>query len=73
MAERKTVSKSAKAGAAERERIDTGADTRLVRRKSSGQFKESDDLGKSLTADRRTKAKRRVQSGQGDKGDRKRR
>jgi hypothetical protein len=55
------------------ERLDTGTDKRFVRRKASGKFKEFDDLGKSLTSDRRTKAKRAVKSGQGDKGDRKRR
>ena len=73
MAKRQTTTKSAKAGAAKRERIDTGSDKRLVRRKPGGQFKESDDLGKSLTSDRRTKANRAVKSGHGDKGDRKRR
>jgi len=56
--------------AAKRELIDTGTDTRFVRRGAGGQFKESDDVGKSLTADRRTKAKTKVKSGQGDKGDR---
>ena len=73
MAKRKTVSKSAKTRAAKRERIDTGTDKRFVRRNAGGTFKESDDAGKSLTSDRRTKAKRAVTSGQGDKGDRKRR
>jgi len=55
---------------AKRELIKTGADTRYVRRNTKGQFKESDDLGKSLAADRRQKAGTRVKSGQGDKGDR---
>ena len=40
------------------------------RRNPKGQFKESDDVGRSLSADRRTKAKTRVKSGQGDRGDR---
>jgi hypothetical protein len=56
--------------AAKRELIDTGTDKRYVRRGAAGKFKESDDVGKSLTADRRVKAKTKVQSGQGDKGDR---
>jgi hypothetical protein len=73
MAKRKTARKSARTGAAKRERIDTGTDKRLVRRKPGGKFKESDDLGKALTSDRRTKAKRAVKSGQGDRGDHKRR
>jgi len=47
-------------------------DKRFVRRKE-GQFKESDDVGKSLTADRRTKAKTVVKKGDGDRGDQKRR
>ena len=53
-----------------RELIDTGTDKRFVRRGGRGKFKESDDVGKSLTADRRKKAKTKVKSGQGDKGDR---
>jgi hypothetical protein len=56
--------------AAKRELIDTGADKRFVRRGARGKFKESDDVGKSLTTDRRKKAKTKVKSGQGDKGDR---
>jgi hypothetical protein len=55
----------------DRERIDTGTDQRYVRRDERGRFKESDDVGKSLSADRRKKAKTKVKSGQGDKGDRK--
>jgi hypothetical protein len=47
-------------------------DKRYVRRDAKGQFKEVDDVGRSLAADRRTKAKTTVRSGQGDKGDRKR-
>jgi len=54
-----------------RELIDTGTDKRYVRRDEKGQFKESDDVGKSLAADRRQKAKTEVKSGQGDRGDRK--
>jgi hypothetical protein len=56
--------------AAKRELIDTGTDKRFVRRGSAGRFQESDDMGKSLAADRRQKAKKKVRSGQGDKGDR---
>ena len=56
--------------AAKRELIDTGTDKRFVRRGAKGQFKESDDVGKSLTRDRGKKAKNKVKSGQGDKGDR---
>jgi len=47
-------------------------DKRYVRRDAEGQFKESDDVGKSLAADRRTKAKTVVKKGEGDRGDQKR-
>jgi hypothetical protein len=56
--------------AAKRERIDTRTDKRFVRRGAKGRFKESDDVAKSLARDRRKKAKTKVKSGQGDKGDR---
>lgn len=46
-------------------------DKRYVRRDESGRFKESDDVGRSLAADRRTKAKTVVKKGQGDRGDQK--
>jgi hypothetical protein len=54
-----------------RELIDTGTDKRYVRRDEKGQFKESDDVGRSLSQDIRRKAKTTVKSGQGDRGDRK--
>ena len=57
--------------AATRELIDTGTDKRYVRRDKQGQFKESDDVGRSLAADRRQKAKTVAKKGQGDRGDRK--
>jgi hypothetical protein len=56
-----------------RELIDTGTDKRYVRRGEGGKFKESDDVGKSLAADRRTKSKTTVKPGQGDRGDQKKR
>ena len=56
----------------QRELIDTGKDKRFVRRDDEGQFSESDDVGRSLGADVRTKARNEVKSGQGDRGDRKR-
>ena len=49
--------------------INTGKDERYVRRNRKGQFKESDDVGRSLAADRRTRAKTKVKAGQGDRGD----
>jgi hypothetical protein len=54
---------------ADRELIDTGTDKRYVRRDDKGRFKESDDVSRSLAADRRTNAKTTAKKGQGDKGD----
>jgi hypothetical protein len=56
----------------DRELIDTGTDKRYVRRDDQGQFKESDDVGKSLAQDVKRKAKTTVPAGQGDRGDQKR-
>ena len=53
-----------------RELIDTGKDKRFVRRDEKGQFKEVDDVGRSLARDRQQHAKTKVESGQGDRGDR---
>ena len=52
--------------------INTGTDKRYVRRDSAGRFTESDDVGKSLSQDVRKHAKTEVKSGQGDRGDQKR-
>ncbi len=52
-----------------RELIDTGTDKRYVRRDENGQFKESVDVGRSLSADNRQKAKSVAKPGEGDKGD----
>ena len=56
---------------AKRELLDTGTDKRFVRRSAKGQFKESDDVGRSLSQDRKRSAKTAAKSGQGDRGDRK--
>ena len=53
-----------------RELIDTGTDKRYVRRDDKGQFKESDDMGRSLARDVKTDAKTKSKKGQGDRGDR---
>lgn len=58
--------------ARKRELINTGTDKRFVRRGKKGRFKESDDAGRSLSRDVKRKAKKTVRSGQGDKGDQKR-
>jgi hypothetical protein len=38
--------------AAKRELINTGTEKRYVRRNATGQFQESDDIGRSLKRDR---------------------
>jgi hypothetical protein len=55
----------------DRELIDTGTDKRYVRRDEEGKFKESDDVGRSLSQDVRKDARTESKSGQGDRGDRK--
>ena len=55
-----------------REAINTGTDKRFVRRDTGGKFKESDDVGKSLAKDVKKAAKTKAPSGQGDRGDQKR-
>ncbi len=70
-AAKKTAKKPARRKAAKRELIDTGKDKRYVRRNSQGEFNEVDDMGRSLSQDRRRKAKTTVRAGQGDKGDQK--
>jgi hypothetical protein len=62
--------KTAKRGTGKRELINTGTDKRYVRRNGQGQFKASDDVGRSLSADRRKNAKTKVKPGYGDRGDR---
>ena len=47
-------------------------DKRYVRRKKGKFTKSQDDVGRSLAADRRQKAKRTVKKGEGDRGDAKR-
>jgi len=57
--------------AAKRELIEPHkGDKRYVRRNAKGQFKESDDVSRSLSQDQRRKAKTVVRPGQGDRGDR---
>ena len=45
-------------------------DKRYVRRKAGKFTKSQDDVGRSLKADRRKRAKRVVKKGEGDRGDR---
>ena len=61
-----------KSAKSHRELIDTGTDKRFVRRDEKGQFKESDDVGRSLARDIQQEAKTKVPPGQGDRGDQER-
>ena len=54
--------------AAKRELIALRGDERYIRRVAKG--KESDDESRSLSPDRRKKAKTKVKAAQGDRGDR---
>ena len=47
-------------------------DKRYVRRNKKGEFAKEVDVGRSLAADRRSKATTKVKKGQGDRGDVKR-
>lgn len=56
---------------AKRELISPKGDKRYARRDEKGRFtSEQDDVGRSLTQDRRRNAKRVAKPGQGDRGDR---
>lgn len=57
--------------ARKRELIDTGTDKRYVRRDEKGRFDEVDDVGRSLSQDRKRAARTASKPGLGDKGDRK--
>ena len=56
--------------ATSRRRIEpTKGDKRYVRRNAKGEFNKVVDVGKSLSSDKRTTAKKKVPKGQGDRGD----
>ena len=58
---KKTASKGTKRkAAAKRTLIDTGTDKRFVRRAAGGNFKESDDVGRSLSRDIPKKATKKA-------------
>ena len=63
--------RAAKNTGAKRELIAPRGDKRYIRRDAAGRIKESDDVSRSLSQDRRTKAKGAAKPGQGDRGDRK--
>ena len=69
---KKTARKpAAKKSASKRELIAPRGDKRYIRRDEKGRIKESDHVSRSLSQDRRRKAKTAAKAGQGDRGDRK--
>ena len=66
-AAKKAATKSGSAG--KRTTIAPNGDKRYVRRDENGQFTENVDQGKSLSIDKKKKAKTIVKPGQGDRGD----
>ena len=69
-AKKSAKKKASRKTAAKRTLIAPHGDKRYVRRSKGGQFKESDDVSRSLSRDRPKRAKRKAARGQGDKGDR---
>ena len=65
---RRTAGK--KRGAGKRDTVKGKNATFYAKRTARGRFKEMDEKGRSLTADRRRKAKTKTKSGYGDRGDR---
>jgi hypothetical protein len=53
-----------------RDRVKSPSGTFFAKRTRSGRFREMDETGRSLRTDRRRKAKTKVRSGYGDRGDR---
>lgn len=63
------MAKSAKKSSGKRELIAPRGDKRYIKRDAKGRITESDDQGRSLSQDRKRKAKKKVSSGYGDQGD----
>ena len=68
---KKAKKAKAKRGSQKRETLSRGGkDIVYAKRRADGTFKEIDEVGRSLSADRRRKAKKKVKKGYGDQGDR---
>jgi hypothetical protein len=63
---------ASKKASGKRETIAPNSDKRYIRRNEKGQIKESDDVGQSLSQDKKRAAKKEVKPGYGDQGDQKR-
>jgi len=59
-----------KRGSGKRDLVKTPTGDFFAHRDAKGEFREMDEVGRSLAADRRQKAKTKVASGYGDRGDR---
>jgi hypothetical protein len=59
-----------KRSSSKREVVDTGRNKMFGKRGAKGRFTEMDDVGRSLSTDRRRAAKTATKSGYGDQGDR---
>lgn len=64
-----TKKAAAKKSSNKRTTIAPHGDKRFVKRDEKGQFKESDNAGRSLSQDRKQTAKKKVKPGYGDQGD----
>ena len=69
-AKKAKTAKKAKRPAGKRDLVKAKNATMFAKRSTKGRFKEIDEAGTSLKADRRTKAKAKAKSGFGDRGDR---
>ncbi len=63
---------ASKKASGKRETIAPNGDKRYIRRNEKGQIKESDDVSKSLSQDKKRAAKKEAKPGYGDQGDQKR-
>jgi hypothetical protein len=59
-----------KRGSGRRDTVKAKNATFYAKRTARGSFREMDEKGRSVKADRRTKAKTKTKSGYGDRGDR---
>lgn len=62
---------ASKKASGKRETIAPNGDKRYIRRDEKGQIKESDDVGRSLSQDKKQSAKKTAKPGYGDQGDQK--
>lgn len=67
MAKKRTARKRS---AGKRDLVKSRTGKSFAKRTAKGRFKEMDSVKRSLPKDRRKKAKRKVKSGYGDRGDR---